>query len=129
MRGEEYLDTLPRIVIDGLSFPSMLNRLSLSTLAWGALGLGSLGVPSTRDHAPTVLFHPMMLCSIQQWSYSKKIKQEGSQFSSVLSVARWLTTPNGLFQFKFIHPLWNIWVKSSLGRVDISNKLSILQPI
>ncbi|KAJ1064940.1 hypothetical protein K5549_005749 [Capra hircus] len=45
----------------GSSFPS-LNRLSLSMWARGSLGLGSLGVPSTRAQRPTVLPQPTMLC-------------------------------------------------------------------
>uniref|UniRef100_A0A8C5DUD7 Uncharacterized protein n=1 Tax=Gouania willdenowi TaxID=441366 RepID=A0A8C5DUD7_GOUWI len=47
----------PKIVIEGVSFPS-LNRVSLSIFAKGSLGLGSLGVPSTLAHFPTVLSHP-----------------------------------------------------------------------
>uniref|UniRef100_A0A2K5DTK1 Uncharacterized protein n=1 Tax=Aotus nancymaae TaxID=37293 RepID=A0A2K5DTK1_AOTNA len=45
----------------GSSFPS-LKRLSLSIRARGSLGLGSLGVPSTRAQRPTVLPQPTMLC-------------------------------------------------------------------
>uniref|UniRef100_K9IW61 Putative secreted mucin n=1 Tax=Desmodus rotundus TaxID=9430 RepID=K9IW61_DESRO len=45
----------------GSSFPS-LKRLSLSMWARGSLGLGSLGVPSTRAQRPTVLPQPTMLC-------------------------------------------------------------------
>uniref|UniRef100_A0A8C6EEQ7 Uncharacterized protein n=1 Tax=Microcebus murinus TaxID=30608 RepID=A0A8C6EEQ7_MICMU len=45
----------------GSSFPS-LKRLSLSMRARGSLGLGSLGVPSTRAQRPTVLPQPTMLC-------------------------------------------------------------------
>uniref|UniRef100_A0A6I8P6T8 Uncharacterized protein n=1 Tax=Ornithorhynchus anatinus TaxID=9258 RepID=A0A6I8P6T8_ORNAN len=46
----------------GSSFPSR-KRLSLSTRAWGSLGLGSLGVPSTRAQRPTLLPQPTMLFS------------------------------------------------------------------
>ena len=53
--------SIPRIVMAGSSFPS-LNRLSLSMWARGSLGLGSLGVPSTRAQRPTVLPQPTMLC-------------------------------------------------------------------
>uniref|UniRef100_A0A673SVY0 Uncharacterized protein n=1 Tax=Suricata suricatta TaxID=37032 RepID=A0A673SVY0_SURSU len=45
----------------GSSFPS-LKRLSLSMCARGSLGLGSLGVPSTRAQRPTVLPQPTMVC-------------------------------------------------------------------
>uniref|UniRef100_A0A2K5HC58 Uncharacterized protein n=1 Tax=Colobus angolensis palliatus TaxID=336983 RepID=A0A2K5HC58_COLAP len=45
----------------GSNFPS-LKRLSLSMRARGSLGLGSLGVPSTRAQRPTVLPQPTMLC-------------------------------------------------------------------
>uniref|UniRef100_A0A3Q2CH11 Uncharacterized protein n=1 Tax=Cyprinodon variegatus TaxID=28743 RepID=A0A3Q2CH11_CYPVA len=55
---------LPRIVIEGVSFPS-LKRVSLSIFAKGSLGFGSLGVPSTRDHLPIVLSHPTMLFKTQ----------------------------------------------------------------
>uniref|UniRef100_A0A8C0WXP4 Uncharacterized protein n=1 Tax=Castor canadensis TaxID=51338 RepID=A0A8C0WXP4_CASCN len=48
----------------GSSFPS-LKRLSLSMRARGSLGLGSLGVPSTRAQRPTVLPQPTMLCRTQ----------------------------------------------------------------
>uniref|UniRef100_A0A4W4EWH5 Uncharacterized protein n=1 Tax=Electrophorus electricus TaxID=8005 RepID=A0A4W4EWH5_ELEEL len=48
--------------MDGVSLPS-LKRVSLSILAYGSLGLGSLGVPSTLDHLPTVLSQPTMLFS------------------------------------------------------------------
>uniref|UniRef100_A0AAY4AUG4 Uncharacterized protein n=1 Tax=Denticeps clupeoides TaxID=299321 RepID=A0AAY4AUG4_9TELE len=51
--------------MDGVSPPS-LNSVSLLILAKGSLGLGSLGVPSTRAHFPIVLSHPTMLFSTQQ---------------------------------------------------------------
>lgn len=54
-------EAIPRMVIAGSSFPS-LKRLSLSMWARGSLGLGSLGVPSTRAQRPTVLPQPTMLC-------------------------------------------------------------------
>lgn len=62
---------LPRIVIEGVSFPS-LKRVSLSIFAYGSFGFGSLGVPSTLAHLPMVLSHPTMLFKTQQWSYRKK---------------------------------------------------------
>uniref|UniRef100_A0A671M6K2 Uncharacterized protein n=2 Tax=Sinocyclocheilus TaxID=75365 RepID=A0A671M6K2_9TELE len=46
--------------MDGVRPPS-LNKVSLSILAYGSLGLGSLGVPSTLAHFPTVLSHPTIL--------------------------------------------------------------------
>lgn len=60
---------LPMTVMDGLSFPSGLKVSLTSTLANGLLGLGSLGVPSTRVHCPMVTFQPITLYSTQQWSY------------------------------------------------------------
>uniref|UniRef100_A0A8C6A2Y0 Uncharacterized protein n=1 Tax=Marmota marmota marmota TaxID=9994 RepID=A0A8C6A2Y0_MARMA len=51
------------MVIAGSSLPS-LKRLSLSMRARGSLGLGSLGVPSTRAQRPTVLPQPTILCRI-----------------------------------------------------------------
>lgn len=56
---------LPRIVIEGVSFPS-LKRVSLSIFEKGSLGFGSLGVPSTLAHLPMVLSHPTMLFKTQQ---------------------------------------------------------------
>lgn len=56
------------MVIEGVSFPS-LKRVSLSIFAYGSLGFGSLGVPSTLAHFPMVLSHPTMLFKTQQWSY------------------------------------------------------------
>ena len=61
-------ERLPRIVMEGVSFPS-LKSVSLSIFAKGSLGFGSLGVPSTRAHFPMVLSHPTMLFNTQQWSY------------------------------------------------------------
>uniref|UniRef100_A0A2K6FTW0 Uncharacterized protein n=1 Tax=Propithecus coquereli TaxID=379532 RepID=A0A2K6FTW0_PROCO len=52
----------------GSSFPS-LKRLSLSMRARGSLGLGSLGVPSTRAQRPTVLPQPTMLCRTHVCSF------------------------------------------------------------
>lgn len=52
----------------GSSFPS-LKRLSLSMCARGSLGLGSLGVPSTRAQRPTVLPQPTMVCRTHVCSY------------------------------------------------------------
>lgn len=54
--------------MEGVSFPS-LKRVSLSIFAYGSLGFGSLGVPSTLAHFPMVLSHPTMLFKTQQWSY------------------------------------------------------------
>uniref|UniRef100_A0A3B5KK40 Uncharacterized protein n=1 Tax=Takifugu rubripes TaxID=31033 RepID=A0A3B5KK40_TAKRU len=48
------------MVIEGVSFPS-LKRVSLSIFAYGSLGFGSLGVPSTLAHFPMVLSQPTML--------------------------------------------------------------------
>lgn len=59
---------LPRMVIEGVSFPSM-KRVSLSIFAYGSLGFGSLGVPSTLAHFPMVLSHPTMLFKTQEWSW------------------------------------------------------------
>uniref|UniRef100_A0A3Q3VWD2 Uncharacterized protein n=1 Tax=Mola mola TaxID=94237 RepID=A0A3Q3VWD2_MOLML len=56
------------MVIEGVSFPS-LKRVSLSIFAYGSLGFGSLGVPSTLAHFPMVLSHPTILFKTQQWSY------------------------------------------------------------
>ena len=53
------------MVMLGFSFPSLLNRDSVETRASGSFGLGSLGEPSTRDHAPRIQSQPMMLCRIQ----------------------------------------------------------------
>uniref|UniRef100_A0A671LTE2 Uncharacterized protein n=1 Tax=Sinocyclocheilus anshuiensis TaxID=1608454 RepID=A0A671LTE2_9TELE len=50
--------------MDGVRPPS-LNSVSLSILAYGSLGLGSLGVPSTLAHFPTVLSHPTILFNTQ----------------------------------------------------------------
>uniref|UniRef100_A0A3Q2YPF7 Uncharacterized protein n=1 Tax=Hippocampus comes TaxID=109280 RepID=A0A3Q2YPF7_HIPCM len=50
--------------MDGVSLPS-LKRVSLSIFAYGSLGFGSLGVPSTRAHLPIVLSHPTMLWRTQ----------------------------------------------------------------
>uniref|UniRef100_A0A3Q3IWQ8 Uncharacterized protein n=1 Tax=Monopterus albus TaxID=43700 RepID=A0A3Q3IWQ8_MONAL len=49
----------PRIVIEGVSFPSLKR---------GSLGFGSLGVPSTLAHFPTVLSHPTMLFKTHVYS-------------------------------------------------------------
>lgn len=59
---------LPRIVIEGVSFPS-LKSVSLSILEYGSLGFGSLGVPSTLAHLPMVLSQPTILFNTQLWSY------------------------------------------------------------
>uniref|UniRef100_A0A672IWU9 Uncharacterized protein n=1 Tax=Salarias fasciatus TaxID=181472 RepID=A0A672IWU9_SALFA len=62
--------SLPRIVIEGVSFPS-LKSVSLSIFAKGSFGFGSLGVPSTLAHFPMVLSHPTMLfrltCKLAPW--------------------------------------------------------------
>uniref|UniRef100_A0A8C1JAY3 Uncharacterized protein n=1 Tax=Cyprinus carpio TaxID=7962 RepID=A0A8C1JAY3_CYPCA len=50
--------------MDGVSFPS-LNSVSLSILAYGSLGFGSLGVPSTLAHLPMVLPQPTILFNTQ----------------------------------------------------------------
>lgn len=59
---------IPRMVIEGVSFPS-LKRVSLSIFAYGSLGFGSLGVPSTLAHFPMVLSQPTMLFKTQEWSW------------------------------------------------------------
>jgi hypothetical protein len=51
---------LPITVMEGLSLPSSVNMEGISSLAKGLLGLGSLGVPSTRVQYPIVLCQPMM---------------------------------------------------------------------
>uniref|UniRef100_A0A673KRV4 Uncharacterized protein n=1 Tax=Sinocyclocheilus rhinocerous TaxID=307959 RepID=A0A673KRV4_9TELE len=48
--------------MDGVSFPS-LNSVSLSILAYGSLGFGSLGVPSTLAHLP---MHELT-CKVAPW--------------------------------------------------------------
>lgn len=62
---------LPRIVMEGVSFPS-LKSVSLSILAYGSLGFGSLGVPSTLAHLPMVLPQPTILFNTQLWSYRRQ---------------------------------------------------------
>lgn len=46
------------MVIEGFNLPSSLNRGAFSILANGLSGLGSHGVPSTRDQHPISLFAP-----------------------------------------------------------------------
>jgi len=58
----------PSIVIEGLSLPDELNNGGFSILAKGLFGLGSQGVPSTRDHFPILLPRPMILLRIRQCS-------------------------------------------------------------
>lgn len=43
---------LPKMVIDGFSFPSLLKSGGFSIFAKGLFGSGSLGVPSTRAQQP-----------------------------------------------------------------------------
>lgn len=66
---------LPRMVMEGVSFPS-LKRVSLSIFAYGSLGFGSLGVPSTLAHFPMVLSHPTMLFKTQEWSWKDSDRAE-----------------------------------------------------
>lgn len=47
----KYYD-LPKIVIEGLSRPSLLKSAGLSIFANGLFGSGSLGVPSTLAQQP-----------------------------------------------------------------------------
>ena len=49
---------LPMTVMDGLSFPSLLNRPLTSIFENGLSGFGSLGVPSTLVYAPTEQSQP-----------------------------------------------------------------------
>ena len=71
------------MVMLGFSFPSLLNRDSVETRASGSFGLGSLGEPSTRDHAPKIQSQPMMLCRIQLCSCGRveggEEKKEGEE--------------------------------------------------
>ena len=70
---------LPNMVMLGFSFPSLLNRDSVETRASGSLGLGSLGEPSTRDHAPRIQSQPMMLCRIQLCSCGEGRRRGGKR--------------------------------------------------
>ena len=70
---------LPNMVMLGFSFPSLLNRDSVETRASGSLGLGSLGEPSTRDHAPRIQSQPMMLCKIQLCSCGEWRRRGGKK--------------------------------------------------
>lgn len=54
--------SLPKIVMEGFNFPSVLKSGGFSILANGLFGSGSLGVPSTLAHFPTREFLPIMLC-------------------------------------------------------------------
>lgn len=56
--------------MEGVNFPS-LKSVSLSILAYGSLGFGSLGVPSTLAHLPIVLPQPTILFNTQLWSYRR----------------------------------------------------------
>ena len=60
-----YIKTLPKIVIDGLSLPSLLNNVGFSIFANGLFGSGSDGVPSTRAHVPILELLPIILCKIK----------------------------------------------------------------
>jgi hypothetical protein len=46
------------MVMEGFNLPSSLKRGAFSILANGLSGLGSQGVPSTRDQQPISLFAP-----------------------------------------------------------------------
>lgn len=48
----------PRIVIEGISLPSLLNKEGFSIRVNGLLGSGSEGVPSTRLQHPICEFRP-----------------------------------------------------------------------
>ena len=54
--------------------PSSLKSGALSILAKGLLGLGSQGVPSTRDQGPMVELHPIMLGEIRAKVLEKKMR-------------------------------------------------------
>lgn len=58
---KQNMTNIPMTVIEGFSLPSLENMQGMTNLAKGLLGLGSLGVPSTRDHTPIVLCQPTML--------------------------------------------------------------------
>lgn len=62
------MTSLPNIVIDGFSLPSLLNRGGFSIFAKGLFGSGSEGVPSTLVHLPILELRPMMLWSTKLWS-------------------------------------------------------------
>lgn len=78
----------PITVIEGLSLPSVLKRSAMSSLANGLLGLGSLGVPSTRVHWPTMLFHPTMVYRMQLWS-CKRWCHEQRVYHRLPCIFRW----------------------------------------
>lgn len=59
---------VPRIVIEGLSFPSLLKSGGFSIFAKGLFRSGSEGVPSTLAHFPTLEPLPMMLCNTKDRS-------------------------------------------------------------
>lgn len=59
---------LPKIVMEGFSFPSLLNNGGFSIFANGLFGSGSDGVPSTLAHLPTLEPLPMMLCNTKERS-------------------------------------------------------------
>lgn len=78
IKNEGAVDSrLPRMVMEGVSFPS-LKRVSLSIFAYGSLGFGSLGVPSTLAHFPMVLSHPTMLFKTQEWSWENSARAANS---------------------------------------------------
>lgn len=56
------------MVIDGFSFPSLLNSGGFSILANGLFGSGSEGVPSTLAHFPTLEPLPIILCKTKDLS-------------------------------------------------------------
>lgn len=52
----------PRIVVDGLIFPSLLKSGKFFIFANGLLGSGSTAVPSMRVHFPIFEFRPIIAC-------------------------------------------------------------------
>lgn len=114
-------EAIPRMVIAGSSFPS-LKRLSLSMWARGSLGLGSLGVPSTRAQRPTVLPQPTMLCRTHVCSC--QIEQyevrgwEGARCRAHglhLPLASWGTTPCCVCPGGWLPAVWLHGGQCSLG--------------
>uniref|UniRef100_H9G615 Uncharacterized protein n=1 Tax=Anolis carolinensis TaxID=28377 RepID=H9G615_ANOCA len=59
--------------MEGVRRPSR-KRVSLSIFAYGSLGLGSLGVPSTRAQRPMVLSQPTMLFSTHVWMMDSRTR-------------------------------------------------------
>lgn len=62
----------PKMVMDGFSFPSLLNNEGFSILAKGLFGSGSLGVPSTRAQQPMVELRPTKRIQDSIWKTKNK---------------------------------------------------------